>query len=154
MKRSEVRDLHPVAVRNERGEPDTAVLKLRYRRILILPPGDKQKRYPELVLTVIHARKNGKPRDRERIDWKLLTDLPVRSCLARHTYGTVTMKETRNVFAVADSMGHVDLKSMAPYQHQEIDPLREAIKRRNQARKAAPVTQPHEAKIPGTILGR
>jgi hypothetical protein len=59
------------------------------------------------------------------------------------------MKETRNVFAVADSMGHVDLKSIAPHQHQEIDPLREAINRRNRARKAAPVAQPDKIQIPG-----
>jgi hypothetical protein len=28
--------------------------------------------------------------------------------------------------------GHVDLKSMEPYQHQELEPLREIINRRNQ----------------------
>lgn len=58
------------------------------------------------------------------------------------------MKETKNVFAVADSMGHVDLKSMAPCQHQEIDPLREAINRRNRARKAALDAQSNEMQIP------
>ncbi len=30
-------------------------------------------------------------------------------------------------------MGHVDIKSMEPYQHHEIDSLREAIDRRNRA---------------------
>lgn len=81
MKCSEVRGLHPVAVRNRRGEPDTAVLQLRYRRIRVLPPKDKQKKYPELVLTAIYAQESETPKGRERIDWKLLTDLPVRSCL-------------------------------------------------------------------------
>jgi hypothetical protein len=37
--------------------------------------------------------------------------------------------------AVADSMGHVDLKSMAPYQHQELCPLGAAINERNRTRK-------------------
>ncbi len=37
---------------------------------------------------------------------------------ARHTYGTYTMEATGNVFAIAKSMGHVDVKSMEPYQHQ------------------------------------
>lgn len=29
----------------------------------------------------IHAKERDKPKGREKIDWKLLTDLPVRSCL-------------------------------------------------------------------------
>jgi len=52
---------------------------------------------------------------------------------ARHTYGSYTVEATGNIFAVASSMGHVDIKSMEPYQHHEIDSLREAIDRRNQA---------------------
>jgi hypothetical protein len=31
----------------------------------------------------------------------------------------------------AKSMGHVDLKSMEPYQHHELETLREAINQRN-----------------------
>jgi hypothetical protein len=45
------------------------------------------------------------------------------------------MAETKNTFAVADSMGHVDLKSMQPYQHQELEPLRAAINQRNRSRR-------------------
>jgi len=80
MKRSEVRGLHPVEVRNIRGEADTAILELRFRRILVRPPRDKERKYPELVLTAIYAQERGTPKGRERINWKLLTDLPVRSC--------------------------------------------------------------------------
>ena len=36
-------------------------------------------RYPQLTLTAIYAQERGTPKDREPIDWKLLTDLPVRS---------------------------------------------------------------------------
>jgi len=50
---------------------------------------------------------------------------------ARHTYGTYTMENSRNAFAVAKSMGHVDLKSKEPYQHQELEPPREIIDQRN-----------------------
>ena len=39
----------------------------------------KQKRYPVLVLTVLHAREPEEPIGRPRIDWKLITDLPVDS---------------------------------------------------------------------------
>jgi hypothetical protein len=34
-------------------------------------------------------------------------------------------------FAVNKSMGHADLKSMEPYQHQELEPLRMVINQRN-----------------------
>ena len=43
------------------------------------PPIGKQSRYPELELTVLHATERGKPRGRDPIDWKLITDLPVTS---------------------------------------------------------------------------
>jgi hypothetical protein len=81
LKRSELRGLHLIEVRNKRGELEKASLELRFQRILIHPPAGKQKNYPELVLTAIHARETKAPKGRERIDWKLLTDLPVRSCL-------------------------------------------------------------------------
>ena len=38
-------------------------------------------RYPKLHLTVLHATERGKPRGRDRIDWKLVTDLPITSRL-------------------------------------------------------------------------
>ncbi len=57
---------------------------------------------------------------------------------ARHTYGSYTLATTGNLFAVAGSMGHVDLKSMEPYQHHDLAALREAINQRNQY-PAAPV---------------
>ena len=68
-------------------------------------------------------------RDRAQLDRKLVP------YSARHTYGTYTMEKSRNAFAVAKSMGHVDLKSMEPYQHQELEPLREIINQRNQRKK-------------------
>jgi hypothetical protein len=45
------------------------------------------------------------------------------------------MAKTRNTFAVADSMWHVDLESMEPYQHQKLEPLRAVINERSQAKK-------------------
>jgi hypothetical protein len=74
-----VKGLHRIEVRDEKGDPDEAILEIRYRRIHVLPPIGKQKRYPALTLTVIHARERTKPKNRKRIDWKLLTDLPVQS---------------------------------------------------------------------------
>ncbi|MCP1838263.1 hypothetical protein ACVIHI_000366 [Bradyrhizobium sp. USDA 4524] len=40
---------------------------------------DKPSRYPALILTVIHADERGAPKNRKKIEWKLLTDVPVQS---------------------------------------------------------------------------
>jgi hypothetical protein len=74
-----VKGLRRVEVRDSNGNPDEAVLEIRYRRVRVLPPIGKQKRYPALSLTVIHATERRTPRNRKKIDWKLITDLPVRS---------------------------------------------------------------------------
>src|SRR5205085_1065650 len=74
-----VQGRHRVEVRDDKGAPATAVVELSYRSLRILPPVGKQKRYPALTLTVLHAREPEAPARRPRIDWKLLTDLPVPS---------------------------------------------------------------------------
>lgn len=74
-----VQGLHRIQVRNKKGEISEAVLEIRYRRIRVLPPIGKQKHYPELTLTVLHARERARPQGREKLDWKLITDLPIRS---------------------------------------------------------------------------
>jgi Transposase DNA-binding len=75
----EVKGLHRIEVRDNNGDPADAVLEIRYRRIRVLPPIGKQKRYPTLTLTVIHAKERDTPRSRKKIEWKLITDLPVGS---------------------------------------------------------------------------
>lgn len=55
------------------------MLEIRYRRMVVRPPIGKQKEYPELVLTAIHAQERDVPKGRDKIDWKLLTDLLVQS---------------------------------------------------------------------------
>ena len=74
-----VKGLHRIAVRDDKGDPDEAVLEVKYRRITVQPPIGKQKRYPALSLTVIHAEERGDPKHRKKIHWKLITDLPVQS---------------------------------------------------------------------------
>jgi Transposase DNA-binding len=74
-----VKGLHHIDVRDSNGEPDEAVLEIRYRKIRVLPPIGKQGRYPALALTVIHAEERGTPKNRKKVDWKLITDLPVGS---------------------------------------------------------------------------
>lgn len=75
-----VKGLHRIKVKDDQGDPDEALLEIRFRKLRILPPIGKQKKYPALTLTVIHAQERGKPKRRKKIEWKLLTDLPVRSC--------------------------------------------------------------------------
>jgi len=72
-----VQGAHSVEVRDGKGRVGSASVELRYRRIHVLPPIGKQKRYPALTLTVIHAKERAAPADRPAIDWKLITDLPV-----------------------------------------------------------------------------
>jgi hypothetical protein len=79
MQEVKVKGRHQVEVRSPKGNVSLAIVELRYRRIHVLPPIGKQKRYPALTLTVIHAQERHTPKDRARIDWKLITDLPVRS---------------------------------------------------------------------------
>jgi hypothetical protein len=79
MAKVEVKSFHRVEVRDNKGDASEALLEMRYSRIRVLPPIGKQKRYPELTLTVIYAQEHGTPQGRERIDWKLITDLPVDS---------------------------------------------------------------------------
>lgn len=46
-----VKGLHRIDVRDDNGGADEAVLKISYREIRVLPPIEKQKRYPALTLT-------------------------------------------------------------------------------------------------------
>src|ERR1700739_1908038 len=74
-----VKGLHRIEVRNSTGDLDKAILEVRFRKIRVLPPIGKQKRYPDLTVTVIHAEERGTPKNRKKIEWKLITDLPVQS---------------------------------------------------------------------------
>ena len=74
-----VQGLHRVAVRDDKGKPGTAQVEVSYRRMTVRPPIGKQKRYPTLVLTLLHAREPQEPVGRPRIDWKPIADLPVDS---------------------------------------------------------------------------
>ncbi len=70
---------HQVEVCDSKGRLETVVVELRYRRVHVRPPIGKQKRYPALTLTVLYAQEREGPSDRPKIDWKLITDLPVTS---------------------------------------------------------------------------
>jgi hypothetical protein len=75
-----VKGLHRIKITDKKGKISHAILNLKYKRIKVLPPVDKKKKYPELTLTVIDAKESKKSKNRESIHWKLMTDLPIKSC--------------------------------------------------------------------------
>ena len=77
MREQQVKAVHRVEVRDTKGKPSTAVLEIKYHRLQVCPPIGKEKRYTNLTLTVIHAKERGQPKNREPIDWKLITNLRV-----------------------------------------------------------------------------
>ena len=81
MRRAQCRGVHRVQVRDATGNSRCAVLELKYRQVRMLPPRAKQSRYPALSLTVLQATERDAPAGADPIDWKLVTNLPVRSRL-------------------------------------------------------------------------
>jgi hypothetical protein len=79
MERVDIKGSHFLKVKNKKGEEIEVELELKYHRINVLPPIGKKRKYPRLWLTVIHAREPIEPKDREPINWKLITDLSIGS---------------------------------------------------------------------------
>jgi hypothetical protein len=79
MRSIKVKAVHPVEVRDAKGTVSEATVRVKYHRLQVQPPIGKRKQYPPLMLTVIYAQEASAPRDREKIDWKLITNLPIRS---------------------------------------------------------------------------
>jgi hypothetical protein len=79
MKQVPVKCRHRIEVRDRKGVASETTLELKYKRIRVLPPIGKKNRYFELRLTVIHAQESVAPEGRDKIDWKLITDMPVKS---------------------------------------------------------------------------
>jgi hypothetical protein len=78
-KQAPVKGWHRIQGRNKQGEHYEAELDIKFERLQVLPPEGKWKDYSDLTLTVIHAMERGTPRGREKIAWKLLTNLPVKT---------------------------------------------------------------------------
>lgn len=77
MRGVKLKAVHQVEVRDARGVISQATVKVKYHRLLVHPPIGKQKQYRPLMLTVIYAQEASTPQGREKIDWKLITNLPV-----------------------------------------------------------------------------
>jgi hypothetical protein len=70
---------HVIELRSDDDTVEKVTLDIRYKPIHVCPPIGKQRRYPSLDLTVVHAVEIGAPRGRKPIFWKLITDLEVHS---------------------------------------------------------------------------
>lgn len=76
----EVKGAHNITIKNTDGNLIDIGLEIKYAKITVLPPvGPKRKKYEALALTVIHAVEKEMPANRERIVWKLITNLQVTS---------------------------------------------------------------------------
>lgn len=79
MDETKVKGTHCIEFKDEKGKKIEALLEVKYKKLKILPPEGKKKRYPEIYITVIHAVERNAPKNREKINWKLITNLPVTS---------------------------------------------------------------------------
>lgn len=77
----EPQGLHKIEVQDADGNKIEVELEIRYQLINVLPPIGKQKKYPGLALTIIHAEEKETPINRDKIIWKLATNLSVNSML-------------------------------------------------------------------------
>jgi len=79
MELAAVRGVHCINVKDKDGNDDVAKLEIRARRIRINPPKRKRNRLEPLTVTVIFAEEREELTNRDRIVWKLMTNLPVQS---------------------------------------------------------------------------
>lgn len=79
MRQARPKGAYRIQARTKDGEHYEAVLQIKYERLVVRPPIGKEKDYPPLTLTVIHATEQRSPKNRAKIAWKLLTNLPVES---------------------------------------------------------------------------
>lgn len=75
------RGRYEVNYKDADGKEVRAKLQVKFKKITIKPSyGIKSKNYPDITATVIHAKEISKPgAERELIDWKLITNLPVKT---------------------------------------------------------------------------
>ena len=75
----EPKGMHQFEIQDADGNTTEIELEIRYQCIKVLPPIGKQKKYPSLTLTIIHAEEKETPTNRDKIIWKLATNLSVTS---------------------------------------------------------------------------
>ncbi|HEY2158846.1 MAG TPA: hypothetical protein VGH33_24655 [Isosphaeraceae bacterium] len=90
MGREPARGVYEVEVRDDRGRVSTARVDVRFRRMTVHPPIGKQRRYPALELTVIHAHERVGPAVGSRSDGICRRTCPSMTSLRRPRSSTGT----------------------------------------------------------------
>ncbi len=70
---------HVVEIKDEAGKSEKVSLSVKLSAIDTLPPIGKQKAYPAMRLVYVHATEEAEPEGRSKIDWRLVTNVPVSS---------------------------------------------------------------------------
>jgi hypothetical protein len=72
---------HQITYRDRGGEEVVAQLEIKFEEMIIQPSfGLKSKLYPNTAVTVVSAKEKGKTGiTRDPIDWKLITNIPVKT---------------------------------------------------------------------------
>jgi hypothetical protein len=70
---------HVVEIKDGAGKSEKVSLSIKFLAIDTLPPIGKQKAYPAMRLVYVHATEEAEPEGRPKIDWRLVTNLPVSS---------------------------------------------------------------------------
>lgn len=81
MQKPDGKGTHRLLLSGKDGKSVEVELQVSWRKLTLLPPQGKQKHWPPLELTVIHAIENG-PDDRggrEPVEWKLVCSLEISS---------------------------------------------------------------------------
>lgn len=74
-----VKGVHRFEMTTRSGKFEEVFLDIKYKLIKVLPPIGKRKKYPTVNLTIIHAEERKSPRNRDKIIWKLITDLKIKT---------------------------------------------------------------------------
>lgn len=72
-----VQGLHTVEVRTKSGDIEHVIVELKYKKIQMIAPIAKRKRYPAVGVTVIYAIEKNAPTHRPPIVWRLITNLTI-----------------------------------------------------------------------------
>ena len=70
---------HDIELTDEAGQSERVSLSVKFSLIDTLPPIGKQKSYPPTRLVYIQAAEDHEPEGRPKVDWRLVTNLPVLS---------------------------------------------------------------------------
>lgn len=80
LKKTRPRGKHTIFCWDKNGRKVAASLSIKFEKIRIKPSfGPKTKLYPDVEVYIIHAEERGKSRNREPINWKLITNIPIRN---------------------------------------------------------------------------